>query len=147
MPTDSRLPRVLHVLLHLDGVDRPMTSEMIGEMLGANPSLVRRMMGGLRKAGFVGSTKGHHGGWHLARRLDEISLADVYAALGAPNLFSVGMSDDAPQCLLERAANAATARALDQARVRFLAELQGVTVAELVENARRDIEAFQQGQR
>ena len=56
MPTDSRLPRVLHVLLHLDGVDRPMTSEMIGEMLGANPSLVRRMMGGLRKAGFVGST-------------------------------------------------------------------------------------------
>ena len=137
MPNDSRLPRVLHVLLHLDGIDKPVTSELIGKMLNTNPSLVRRTMGGLRNAGLLNSTKGHHGGWSLAKPLEKISLADVYAALGAPNLFSVGQSEDAPQCLLEKAANVAIASALTHAHESFLHELQRTTVAELV-NASRD---------
>jgi len=143
MPTDSRLPRVLHVLLHLDGVNEPITSEMLGQMLCTNPSLVRRTMSGLRKAGMVASTRGHHGGWYLLKKLDEITLAEVYDALGAPNLFSVGQSDDAPQCLLERAANAATEKALETARTSFLNELQNVTVAGLVDGSRAAIEAHQ----
>lgn len=145
MPTDSRLPRVLHVLLHLDEIAKPVTSEMIGQMLRTNPSLVRRTMAGLRKAGLVESTRGHHGGWQLTRKLDMISLADVYQALGAPNLFSVGQSDDAPQCLLERAANAATVQALEKARESFLRELQSVTVADLAEGSREAIATFQRG--
>ncbi|WP_245941543.1 Rrf2 family transcriptional regulator [Cereibacter changlensis] len=36
-------------------------------MLRTNPSLVRRTMAGLRESGLVTSTKGRHGGWHLAR--------------------------------------------------------------------------------
>lgn len=143
MPTDSRLPRVLHVLLHLEEIDEPVTSEMIGKMLNTNPSLVRRTMGGLRKAGMVGSTRGHNGGWYLERKLNEITLAEVYDALGAPNLFSVGQSDDAPQCLLERAANNATAKALSSARNSFLTELHSVTVADLVTESRAAIAKHQ----
>lgn len=143
MPTDSRLPRVLHVLLHLEEIDEPVTSEMIGKMLCTNPSLVRRTMGGLRKAGMVGSTRGHNGGWYLERKLNEITLAEVYDALGAPNLFSVGQSDDAPQCLLEHAANKATAKALASARESFLAELHSVTVADLVTESRAAIAKHQ----
>jgi len=131
--TDSRLPRVLHVLLHLQQIDEPVTSEEIGRMLNTNPSLVRRTMAGLREAGFVGSSKGHGGGWVLARPLTEITLADVYAALGSPELFAVGHSADAPACLLERAANTATSKALDAARQTFQAELAQVTVADLVD--------------
>nr|WP_319391189.1 Rrf2 family transcriptional regulator [uncultured Cohaesibacter sp.] len=143
MPTDSRLPRVLHVLLHLDEAEDPVTSDKIGQMLNTNPSLVRRMMAGLRKSGFVASTKGHHGGWYLTRKLDEISLADVYTALGHPNLFSIGPSEDAPTCLLEKSANAATAKALDMARQEFLRELQNVTVADLVDGVRETIADYQ----
>ncbi|MBL4813552.1 MAG: Rrf2 family transcriptional regulator [Rhodobacteraceae bacterium] len=139
MPTDSRLPRILHVLLHLEGIDEPVTSDMIGKMLNTNPSLVRRTMGGLRKAGMVGSIRGHNGGWYLKRKLNEITLAEVYDALGAPNLFSVGQSSDAPQCLLERSANKATAKALASARSSFLAELNSVTVADLVTESRATI--------
>lgn len=143
MPTDSRLPRVLHVLLHLDEIGDPVTSDMIGQMLGMNPSLVRRTMAGLRKAGMVGSTKGHGGGWFLAKKLDEISLADVYAALGTPNLFALGPAGDTPDCLLERAANAAVAEALDAARAEFETRIANVTVAQLFEEPRRKIAEFQ----
>ncbi|MCV0427152.1 MAG: Rrf2 family transcriptional regulator [Roseibium sp.] len=131
MRTDSRLPRVLHVLLHLAQHEAPLTSDQIGAMLGTNPSLVRRMMAGLRKAGFVSSTKGHGGGWYLSRQLDEISLADVYKALGSPPLFAVGPSGDTSACLLERAANEITRQALDAANTVFQQKLASTTVAEI----------------
>lgn len=143
MPTDSRLPRVLHTLLHLDEAEAPLTSEMIGKMLGTNPSLVRRTMAGLRKARMVESIKGHGGGWILAKSLDQITLAEVYDALGTPTLFAVGVSVDRPDCLLERAANVATVNALDKARESFLSELKTVTVADLFDEPRAQVAAFQ----
>ena len=143
MRADSRLPRVLHVLLHLEQIQEPVTSDQIGQMLGMNPSLVRRTMAGLRDAGFVVSAKGHGGGWHMAKPLSAISLAQVYQAIGSPQLFAVGQSDDAPTCLLERAANAATAKALEAARETFSAALARVTVADLVGNASEDIARHQ----
>lgn len=145
--TDSRLPRVLHVLLHLEQTEDPVTSDQMGRMLGMNASLVRRTMAGLRNAGFVSSTKGHGGGWYLAKSLKEISLAQVYEALGSPNLFAVGQSADAPACLLEKAANNATANALQAARDSFYAELAKVTVADLVSPHSKAIKQFQNGAR
>lgn len=146
MRTDSRLPRVLHVLLHLDEIDEPVTSGLIGRMLGMNASLVRRTMAGLREAGFVSSTKGHGGGWYLAKPLNEITLIEVYDALGAPTLFAVGQSDDAPTCLLEKAANAATTDALAQARLVFEDALAKTTVADLVKGSRDAIVAHRDRQ-
>jgi DNA-binding IscR family transcriptional regulator len=43
---DSRLSRMLHVLLHMARHDAPMTSETIAKMLGTNPVVVRRTMAG-----------------------------------------------------------------------------------------------------
>lgn len=144
MRTDSRLPRVLHVLLHLEQIREPVTSDEIGRMLNTNPSLVRRTMAGLREAGFVAATKGHGGGWVLEKPLAEITLADVYAALGSPQLFAVGQADDAPECLLERAANRATSAALEKARASFQAELRKVTVADIVAPHAEEIRSFQE---
>lgn len=131
MRNDSRLPRVLHALLHLDQLDTPATSDLIGQMLGTNPSVVRRTMSGLREAGFVTSNKGHGGGWVLAKPLQEITLADVYEALGTPPLFALGTASDAPSCLMEQAANQATGLALSRAEQVFRQELAAITVADL----------------
>jgi Rrf2 family protein len=144
LPTDSRLPRVLHILLHLDQNEDPITSEMIGKMLKTNPSLVRRLMAGLRKVGFVSSTKGHGGGWYLEKPLTQISLADVYEALGSPQLFALGQSGDAPSCLLARSADEATQKALEAARATFQAELAEVMVADLVRPHVETIKKYRQ---
>lgn len=145
MRTDSRLSRVLHVLMHLGEAETPMTSELIGQMLNTNPSLVRRTMGLLRKAGVVSSTKGHGGGWYLEKSLADLSLAEVYAALGEPKLFAIGVSDDTPTCLLEQSANAATQGALDAARESFLDTLASQSVSGLIEKSRDQIVAFRNG--
>lgn len=134
MRQDSRLPRVLHALLHLARLERPATSELIAQMLGTNASVVRRTMAGLREAGIVVSVKGHGGGWSLARPLEEISLLDIYQALDAPTLFAIGIDDFQSTCLLARAANNATANALLQAQQNFEAHLKAVSVADLATN-------------
>ncbi|APX11963.1 RrF2 family transcriptional regulator [Tateyamaria omphalii] len=135
MRTDNRLPRVLHILLHLDEIDAPVTSDRMGEMFGMDPSLVRRTMGGLRKHGLVASIKGHGGGWHLQRPTTEISLMDVYTALGSPNVFAIGVPEPSSPCLLEHAASKATQTALSTARSVFEQELRSVSVSDLAQDA------------
>ncbi|WP_040604932.1 Rrf2 family transcriptional regulator [Sagittula stellata] len=132
MRSDSRLPRVLHALLHLADMDRPATSEEIAAMLGTNATVVRRTLAGLREAGLLSSTKGHGGGWSLSRPLTEISLLDLYSALGSPELFAIAPDEAQPACLLARAANAATNDALHAAREVFEERLKALTVAEIV---------------
>ncbi|WP_101927306.1 MULTISPECIES: RrF2 family transcriptional regulator [Luteimonas] len=137
MRNDSRLSRMLHVLIHLAERDGPATSDDIARMLGTNPVVVRRTMGGLRDAGYVRSEKGHGGGWSLARRLDAISLLDIYTALGEPALFAIGMANDDPQCLVERAVNASLGTALHDAETLLRERLRDVTLADVA----RDFEA------
>lgn len=131
MRNDSRLSRMLHVLIHMDRHEGPATSERIGEMLGTHPVVVRRTMAGLRESGYVRSEKGHGGGWSLARPLDQITLLDIYRALGEPPVFSMGPAVDHPECLVEQAVNAALEGALQDAQKLLLARLSKVTLADL----------------
>lgn len=137
MRNDSRLSRMLHVLIHLAERDAPATSDDIAAMLGTNPVVVRRTMGGLRESGYVRSDKGHGGGWSLARPLEAITLLDIYTALGEPALFAIGMADDDPHCLVEQAVNARLASAMHDAATLLRARLQDVTLADVA----RDFEA------
>jgi len=133
MRQDSRLSRVLHALLHLDQMDGPATSQLMAKMLQTNAAVVRRNMSGLREAGFVASSKGHRGGWSLAKPLNEITLLGIYKALGSPQLFAIGNDEEEPACLLAKAANSATNNALREARIQFEQSLQHVTVADLAD--------------
>lgn len=139
MRQDSRLSRVLHALLHLDRMDSPATSELIAEMLQTNATVVRRTMAGLRDAGIVTSVKGHGGGWSLAKSLDKVSLIEIYTAIGSPALFAIGNDDEEPTCLLARAANAATTKALAAARHEFEQTLSAVSVADLTADWRPEM--------
>lgn len=131
MPTDNRLSRMLHVLIHMDHIGGPVTSDTISRMLDTNPVVVRRTMAGLRAAGYLTSVKGHGGGWTLARPLDEVTLRDIHDALGAPRIFAIGLADDNPLCLIEQAANHALKDALDDAEQRLLKRFGEVTIGEL----------------
>ena len=134
MRTDSRLSRMLHVLLHMARHDQPFTSEQIAKMLATNPVVVRRTMAGLRDAGYVQSEKGHGGGWMLARDLREVTLLDIHQAVGGPRLFAIGHLRDNPKCAVERVVNQSLNQALGQAEALLLERLDAITLAELATN-------------
>jgi len=131
MRKDSRLSRMLHVLLHMARHDGPMTSEHIAKMLQTNPVVVRRTMAGLRDAGYVSSEKGHGGGWVIAADLEKVSLLDIHRAVGGPNLFAIGAEHDNPACAVERAVNGALEDALREAEALLVARLGAVNLAAL----------------
>ncbi|AYO78656.1 Rrf2 family transcriptional regulator [Sphingobium yanoikuyae] len=131
MQLDARLSRMLHILIHMDRLDGPMTSELAAQMLRTNPVVVRRTMAGLRDAGYVRSEKGHGGGWTLARPLDAIRILDIYRAVGEPRIFSIGPADPNPQCLVEQAVNASMAAAMREAEAMLIARLGQVTLAQI----------------
>lgn len=131
MKRDSRLSGVLHVLLHMAEHSGPVTSEVLARAMQTNPVVIRRIMAGLRERGYVRSGKGHGGGWTLARSLDQITLRDIYDALGEPVLLAIGNRSDAPDCLVEQAVNAALGTAFRDAEALLLARLGEVTLATL----------------
>mgnify|MGYP000612603718 CR=1 FL=1 len=111
MKRNSRLSVALHVLLHMaERAGQPMTSEEMAACAGTNPVVIRRTFAGLREAGIVTSTKGHHGGWRLGRSLADVSLGQIQEALDEPVL-AMPPPPESPGCLVEQAVN----RQLDQA--------------------------------
>ena len=77
MKRSSRLSLALHALVHLHKQpDEAITSTTLAQCLMTNPVVVRRVLGELREAGLVISTKGHDGGWRLLRPAGEIRSMD-----------------------------------------------------------------------
>lgn len=131
MIKNSKLSGVLHVLLHMAEWQGPITSERMARLMKTNPVVVRRLMSGLRDVGFVDSAKGHGGGWVLCSPLDKVSLADIYVALGSPNLFAMGHREEDPACLVEQSVNAALDKVYLEAQTLVLKRLEKVTLAAL----------------
>ena len=140
MRRDSRLSGVLHVLLHMAERDGFATSEELARAMATNPVALRRTMAGLRERGYVASEKGHGGGWRLARDPSDLTLRDVYDALGEPDVFALGNRTEAPGCLVEQAVNEALDSAFRDARALLLSRLADVTLAELAERFRRKLD-------
>jgi len=133
MRRDSKLSSVLHLLLHMAHSDRPLTSDELAGFLQTNPVLVRRTLAGLRERGYVGSGKGHGGGWVVTADLRQVTLRDIYDAVGAPTVFAMGNRVDEPACLVEKVVNQSLAAAFDEAEALLISRFAGVTLAELSE--------------
>jgi DNA-binding IscR family transcriptional regulator len=131
MKKDSRLSGVLHCLLHMAELDGSATSEQLAAAMKTNPVVIRRIMAGLRDAGFVASAKGHGGGWVLSCPLEQITLRDIHEAIGAPQLLAVGHREETPGCLVEQAVNAALGDAYRRAEALLLEQLGTVTLGAL----------------
>ncbi|MNR79945.1 putative HTH-type transcriptional regulator YwnA [compost metagenome] len=131
MRQDSKLSSVLHVLLHMAHIERPLTSEELAGYLHTNAVLVRRVLAGLRTRGYVASDKGHGGGWSLACDLQKVTLRDIYEAVDAPTIFAMGNRTENPACLVEQAVNSALGDAFREAEELLITRLGDVTLADL----------------
>jgi DNA-binding IscR family transcriptional regulator len=119
----------------------PMTSEVLARSMDTNPVVIRRVMAGLRAAGYVQSEKGHGGGWTLACDLAKLTLRDIYEALGSPSLLAIGNRTEAPGCLVEAAVNAQLSESFHDAEELLLARFGEVTLGMLSDDVRARLAA------
>jgi DNA-binding IscR family transcriptional regulator len=137
MQQDTRLARLLHVLIHMHLRGGATTSETIAQMLHTNPALVRRTMASLRDAGYVRSERGPGGGWQLSCALADVTVEDVYIALSRPSLFAFGPAADNASCPVEAVVNAHLMSALGAAETALLEKMGETRLSDLAEQIRR----------
>jgi Rrf2 family protein len=136
MKRNSRLSSALHVLTHMaETDDRSLTSQHLASFIHTNAVVVRRTIAGLRDAGIVTSTRGHGGGWQLARPPEEITLAEVSAALGE-SLLPFSTEPESPGCLVEQAVIAALDEFRQQAEKLLAEKLSSITLADIAADYR-----------
>jgi len=70
----------------------------LAESVNTNPIVVRRLLGQLREAGLVEEHAGRHGGASLARPAEQITLCDIWLAVGERALFAYNANKPNPAC-------------------------------------------------
>jgi Rrf2 family protein len=129
---NTRLAVGAHILTFLHALrGRPATSELLAASINTNPSLVRRLLMQLGKAGLTRSQMGAGGGALLARPAERITLLDVLRVVDREGALIPLHPSPNPACPIGRniaAALDARVRAVQQA---MEAELARTTVADL----------------
>ena len=78
---DSTFSLAVHALVYLNHKNCVLTSEELAENICTNPARVRKVMAGLRKAGFVETKAGQVGGYRFAAAAETLTLKQVAEAL------------------------------------------------------------------
>jgi Rrf2 family protein len=139
---NSRFTVAVH-LLTLLGVAReteptsPVTSEFAAESVHTNPVVVRRILGSLRRAGFVRSQPGPSGGWQLDRQPASISLRDVYRAVEDEQLFSMHRQPPSTACPVGRNIQSALQGYFQEAEQAMESALGARSIADVVLDVKR----------
>ena len=82
MQITSRLTMAAHMVCDIDYFSpvQPVTSSFQAKSIGTSPVMVRTIMGMLKEAGIISSSKGKRG-IDLARPLKDITLLDLWRAV------------------------------------------------------------------
>jgi Rrf2 family protein len=81
---DYALRAVVELAAALGSAEQPVTSERLATAQDIPPKFLESILLQLRRAGIVHSQRGPEGGYWLAKRADEISLADVIRVIDGP---------------------------------------------------------------
>ena len=106
MAANSRLTIAIHALAWLTLAGRQgrdvLTSDEVAASVNTNPVILRRCLGELRRAGLVRVRHGAGAGWSLAREPEDISLLDVYDAVGQEQPFGLHRTEPNLECPVGR---------------------------------------------
>ncbi|WNV84634.1 Rrf2 family transcriptional regulator [Umezawaea sp. Da 62-37] len=136
MSANSRLTVALHALAWVGLYQRlghdVATSEQVAGSVNTNPVVIRRLLGELREAGLVRSQRGAGAGWMLSRDPADITLLDVYDAIGSGPLFGMHRAEPNQGCVVGAGIQPALRTVYDGLDRVLRAELAMTTVADVL---------------
>ena len=140
MAANTRFAVAIHAMGMLAfGDELNVTSDDIAKSVRTNPVVVRRLLAQLTRRGLVMVKLGAGGGARLTRPPEQIALSDIYLALGEGPLFQVPLLGEAHECAVGRSVGPVLTSLLLRAEKGLLAELQAVTLADVIGKVMRRI--------
>lgn len=116
--------------------DQSYTSQTLATALATNPVVIRRLLAELSKAELVTTSKGPSGGSQLARGAKQITLRDIYRALGSGDLLHQTENGPAETQELRRTIHGA----FRKAQKSLEEELSSVTLHQVIKKAEKKAE-------
>jgi len=121
------------------GTDKEVaTSQRIATSVNTNPVVVRRSLGELRDAGLVRAVRGRGGGWVLTRDPAEITLLDVYKALGSEPIFGMHAAPPDAECYVGHGIVSTLGEVYDEATRKMEQVLAGTSIREVLRRSLAD---------
>lgn len=88
MQIDATFTNAIHICVVLERTEKHLVnSTELGESIGTNPVVVRRIVGRLKEFGLIKVKQGIGGGYFLGRPAASITLWDIYLAMKKDNPF------------------------------------------------------------
>ena len=144
MQIGSKFTIGVHIITAIDyfrEMDR-VNSEFLAGSIGINPVIVRTVISQLREAGLVRTQRGSSGG-ELTKGLDEITLYDIYKAVGSVDeeegLFHFHEQPN-PECPVGRNIHTVLDRRLIDAQRAMEEKLRQTTLADIVKDTKEAVE-------
>ena len=143
MQITSRFTIALHALgciYHFERDGIRVTSALISSSTGVNPVIVRTVLGQLRTAGIV-ETKQGSGGARLAKDLNDVSLYEIYVAVGSVSGEGLFHFHDSPNplCPIGRNIHDAVDSTLDAVQAAMESKLKTIKVIDVINNLEEKI--------
>ena len=142
MQITSKFTIAVHIITAIDYFkdSTQVTSSFLAGSIGANPVIVRNVMGNLKQAGIIDISQGKSG-IALAKELDEITFYDIYKAVDNVNkegLFHFHENPN-PDCPVGRNIHKAIEGKLMDVQQAMEEKMKKITLAEVVDDTRREI--------
>jgi Rrf2 family protein len=91
--SDYALRALIEIATRDSGV--PVSAEELGRLQDIPHGFLQAILADLRRAGIVMSVRGQSGGWRLARKSDDVSVADIIRAVDGPLVSVYGLRPEA----------------------------------------------------
>lgn len=144
MQITSKFTIAIHIITAIDyfGDTMKVTSSFLAGSVGANPVIVRNVMGNLKAAGIIETSQGKSG-IRLARKLDEITFYDIYRAVECVDDRGLFHFHENPsiRCPVGRNIHRALDGKLRKVQDAMEAELRCITVADVESDIRKEVAA------
>jgi len=133
MAANTRFAVAIHAMGMLAfGDELNVTSDDIAKSIRTNPVVVRRLLAQLTRQGLVMVKQGAGGGARLTRTPEQITLSDIYLALGEGPLFQVPLLGETHECAVGRSVGPVLTGILLRAEKGLLAQLQATTLSDVI---------------
>lgn len=140
MQIGSRFTIGVHIITAIDyfkDMER-VNSEFLAGSIGVNPVIVRTVISQLREAGILQTKRGSSGA-EIAKRLNEITLYDIYKAVGSVDMEGIFHFHEQPNpdCPVGRNIHRVLDQHLIDAQRAMEEKLRTTTLADIVEDTRK----------
>lgn len=144
MQMTSKFTIAVHMITAIDYFkdSEKVTSNFLAGSAGANPVIVRNVMGNLKKSGIIEISQGKSG-ISLAKGLDEITFYDVYQAVDCVDDEGLFHFHENPniKCPVGRNIHLAMDEKLQRVQDTMENELRHITIADVAADVKKEVDS------